>query len=106
MPDQGMRLTFAGDTCTITANLIQPRSARWRLDPDRTPKEITLTPKPGVTWPGIYLLEGDSLKLCLNQGGPDRPAKFTGLGGRTFYLYVLEREPADPRGGPEPAGGP
>jgi hypothetical protein len=79
---------------------------RWRLDPDRTPKEITLTPNPGATWPGIYLLEGDSLKLCLNQGGPARPTRFTTRGGRTLFLYVLDREPKAPGGGPEPAGGP
>jgi RNA polymerase sigma factor (sigma-70 family) len=103
LPAPGFRLTFAGDQCTLTSDLGPPIPSRCQLDSDRTPKEITLTPKPGVTWPGIYLLEGDSLKLCLNQGRPERPAEFSSRAGPTVFLYVLERQPAAPGGaGPEP----
>jgi uncharacterized protein (TIGR03067 family) len=99
--DPGFRWIFAGDQCTLTDNLGQPLIAtQFQLDATRTPKEITLRPQQGGIWPGIYLLDGDSLTLCLNQGGPQRPTTFTTQAGDSLFLYVLEREPA----APQPAG--
>jgi uncharacterized protein (TIGR03067 family) len=90
-----LRLNFAGDECSLTSNLgLIP--AHYQLDSTQTPKEITLRPQLGGLWPGIYLLEGDSLKICLNQDGPNRPTTFTSQAGDTVFLYVLEREPASP----------
>jgi uncharacterized protein (TIGR03067 family) len=52
-----------------------------RLDPSKNPKQIDISetsyngPNPGVI-KGIYILEGDELRLCLGEKGKDRPAAF------------------------------
>ncbi|HEV3255507.1 MAG TPA: sigma-70 family RNA polymerase sigma factor [Gemmataceae bacterium] len=96
LPPPDMRLIFAGDQCTLTSNIGMNFAAQCQLDSNRTPREITLRLAQGVAYPGIYRLEGDSLKLCLNHGGPKRPTEFTTQAGDGFILYVLEREPAAP----------
>lgn len=106
-PVQGFRIRFAGDVCTMTSAIAAAISARYQLDPSRTPKEITLTPAPGVTWPGIYELEGDSLRMCVNHGGSERPAAFSTRAKPTFFLYLLKREAAaSTAAGAQPGGAP
>jgi len=52
--------------------------AEFKLDSDKSPKQIDLTPgtgpDKGKTMKGIYELNGDKLKLCI--AGDDRPADF------------------------------
>jgi hypothetical protein len=47
----------------------------YRLDPTKTPKLIDLE-MAGVTFHGIYQLDGDTLKICVNwKKGSNRPAE-------------------------------
>ena len=67
----------------------EKKEGTFKLDPSKTPKEIdlVLTVKgQDTTWPGIYELKGDKLKLALN---PDRPTEFDSKGG---FLLVFERK--------------
>src|SRR4051812_46650623 len=49
----------------------------YRLDPGREPKQIDLTgtegDAAGKLAPGIYLLQGDTLKICYTMPGGQRP---------------------------------
>jgi uncharacterized protein (TIGR03067 family) len=80
----------------LTSNFGLRIAARFRLDATRTPREITLLTQQGVEWPGIYLLDGNSLKICVKQNGPERPTTFTTKGRDGVFLYIMEREPAAP----------
>jgi uncharacterized protein (TIGR03067 family) len=65
-----------------------------KLDPSRKPKAIDLTGQSGSykgkTILGIYTLEGDTLKICANWEGGERPKAFNVEGGAT--LMALKRE--------------
>jgi RNA polymerase sigma factor (sigma-70 family) len=95
--------------------------ATYALDPTRTPRELDLTlttgPAPaylGRTFPAIYALDGDTLKVCARLPGAARPADFArlpgvagdwqpalvegGLFGLTVFRRVARVEAPDPPG--------
>lgn len=86
---KGNRLTlFAGDTAR--------RRGIVTLDPDRSPKAINTWDQDGPftdhTVPGIYELDGDTLKVCFAQPGEERPKKFTSKEGTGFIYCVYKRK--------------
>jgi RNA polymerase sigma factor (sigma-70 family) len=92
---EDLRLTFAGDQLTLTSNLVNWTES-FQLGATRTPGEITVHPKRGGPWPGIYEFDGDSLKLCVNYDGNERPTTFTSPPGRNVFYYQLVREATAP----------
>jgi uncharacterized protein (TIGR03067 family) len=78
----------------------------YRLDPDKTPKEIDLKAIPGsmVKIPplaSIYRIDGQRLWLCLPTTTRDpRPDSFASEAGDRRYLYLLERAKPNPDGLP------
>jgi uncharacterized protein (TIGR03067 family) len=65
---------------------------KYALDLTTSPKAIDLTDKEGRRTPGIYLLEGDKLKVCLNEGGKERPKEFASKPGTHLSVWVFKRE--------------
>jgi uncharacterized protein (TIGR03067 family) len=67
----------------------------YKLDPSKKPAEIDLSPTAGEikgkVFPGIYELDGDSLKLCRNQPGQKRPNEFVSNKGSDEVLLILKR---------------
>ncbi len=67
----------------------------YRLDPSKSPKTITMQMKEGdfkdKPSEGIYLLEGDSLKLCYPLPGGARPTGFTTKEGSKTNCFTLKR---------------
>jgi len=66
------------------------------LGPGQNPKTIDLValprrPKAGSV-PGIYFLEGDTLKICLASEGKPRPVRFRAKAGSEHKLFVLKRK--------------
>ncbi|WP_439624644.1 TIGR03067 domain-containing protein [Gemmata sp.] len=73
-------------------------TARIELDETRTPKQITVRDDGGkLTFRGIYALDGDALKVCVNGDGSDvrRPEEFVTKKGTPLLLIVLKKTPAD-----------
>jgi uncharacterized protein (TIGR03067 family) len=91
LPGDGIDIVFAGDRVTLRFPGIPPLSPTFRVDPSKDPKEIDLVVGPGVTWRGIYRLEGDRLQLCVDTEARERPAS---LSGERFFCYELQRVPA------------
>jgi RNA polymerase sigma factor (sigma-70 family) len=67
----------------------------YKIDPSVTPKTIDVTSKvegdKGRTMLGIYTLDGDTLKICSNLIGDDRPSELASKEGSNAMLVVLNR---------------
>jgi uncharacterized protein (TIGR03067 family) len=85
---------------------------RWHptfeLDTGKKPKRITITdegPNGELKFNGIYSLDGDELRLCLNENGSDAafPGEFKTNTASTFVFTTYKREkPADDQKKKEP----
>jgi uncharacterized protein (TIGR03067 family) len=68
------------------------------VDPATTPKNIDLGfLKPKRTYEGIYAVEGDTLKVCVNrrtEGVKERPLDFATKGKPDMRLLVFQRQKA------------
>ena len=91
------KIVFSKDTMTHVLPDGKKRPATFKLDPTKTLKEMDATaldgPNKDATFPAIYELEGDSLKLCV-AGTWSRPTAFATEPGRKLMVYVLKRDKA------------
>jgi uncharacterized protein (TIGR03067 family) len=80
--------------------------AELTLSAGAKPKCIDLAwAKPRGTYEGIYLLDGDTLKICVNrqtEGVKNRPEDFTTAGHADLRLLVFQRDKAEK---PDPLDG-
>lgn len=67
-----------------------------KLNTSAKPKTIDITgtegPNKGKTIPAIYERTGDTLKVCYNLGGSDRPKEFKSEAGTQIFLVTYERK--------------
>jgi uncharacterized protein (TIGR03067 family) len=101
-PDRGpvhLRLIFQGAKISAV-DLGSPDnkdmgSGAFKLDPDKGIKEIdaigiVLPGKRERTFLGIYELDGDTLKWCVDNRSKERPTEFRTISGK--YLLILKRQ--------------
>lgn len=99
VPDEGiknMEIVFEGSKILVRERgKVQDRMT-VHIDAGKKPKTMDLThtegPDKDKTDHAIYLLEGDSLKICVNEkSGEARPTEFVSKPGTTHSLIVLKR---------------
>jgi len=65
------------------------------IDSSTQPKGMTITgtegPNQGKTFPAIFELEGDTLRICYDLSGKRRPTEFKSLPGTRLYLATYHR---------------
>ena len=102
-PNNPRRLVFDGNEFTIGKGRLIIFVGKFTLDPSQKPKaidlEFTESVKPqdeGKTELGIYALEGDTLKLCLNRPeNPERPKKFSANEKQELITLRRKRDKPD-----------
>ncbi len=90
-----MKLVLKDARYTVTVG-DQTDAGTVKLDPDQTPKAMDVTgvegPNAGKTFPAIYELKGDTLRICYNLGGQERPVDFKTEGGGKLFLVTYQRQ--------------
>lgn len=73
-----------------------PDRGTYTLDPASKPKGMTVNgtdgPNKGRTFPCIYELQGDTLRICYDLSGMKRPTEFKSSAGTKLYLVTYARK--------------
>jgi len=85
--DNGKYEVFVGE---------HPDKGTYTLDSATKPKSITVTgtegPNKGKTFPAIYELKDDTLRICYDLSGAKRPTEFKSIAGTKLYLVNYHRK--------------
>jgi len=73
-----------------------PDRGTYTLDSAAKPKGMTITgtegPNNGKTFPAIYEVNGDTLRICYDLSGAKRPTEFKSVVGTKLYLVTYNRK--------------
>ncbi len=90
-----IKLVIKDDKYTVTVGT-QPDQGTVKLEPSAKPKSMTITgtegPNKGKMIPAIYELNGDTLRVCYNLGGAERPTAFETKAGTQQFLVTYKRQ--------------
>ncbi len=90
---KGGRLHFKDDALVSKGvKVAKDNECTYSIDPTKDPKEIDIIAKDGVIVQGIYLMEGNRLKVCCNTRDNGRPKNFEAKAGQGMALWLLRRE--------------
>ena len=90
-----MTLTYEGDKYTVKNGKDVIQVGTQKLDPSKSPKtldgKITEGFGKGSVMPGIYEIDGDTLKVCFDEEGKKRPTEFKNAPGSETFVNVHKR---------------
>lgn len=73
-----------------------PDRGTYTLDAQTQPKSITVVgtegPNHGRTFPAIYELRGETLRICYDLSGAKRPTEFRSVADTKLYLVTYRRQ--------------
>jgi uncharacterized protein (TIGR03067 family) len=88
-----LKITFTGDKWSVTEDGKVVQTGTQKLDPTKKPSHVDAVVidggVKGVTMLGIYEIKGDTLKVCFDPEGKERPTSFTAKAG---LLAEMSRE--------------
>lgn len=91
---QTIRLTLTAGKYEVLVG-DQPDRGTYTLDATATPKALTVIgtagPNAGKTFPAIYELAGDTLRICYDLSGTQRPTAFKSTADTPLYLVTYQR---------------
>ena len=74
---------------------VLPDKGTYTIDSTTKPKSMTITgtegPNHGKTFPAVYELKGDTLRICYDLSGAKRPTEFKTSAGTKLYLVTYRR---------------
>ena len=74
----------------------EPDRGTYTIDSTTRPRSMTITggegPNHGKTFPAIYELRGDTLRICYDLSGAKRPTEFKTVAGTKLYLVTYQRK--------------
>jgi uncharacterized protein (TIGR03067 family) len=74
----------------------EPDKGTWSVDSTTKPKSMTVIgvegPNVGKTFPSIYEIKGDTLRICYDLSGTKRPTEFKSTAGTKLYLVTYNRK--------------
>jgi uncharacterized protein (TIGR03067 family) len=89
-----LKITFTGDKFSVTADGKVVQGGTQKFDATKTPAQVdamvTDGEGKGSTMLGVYELKGDTLRVCFDPAGKERPTSVTAKNGQ--LAAVLERE--------------
>lgn len=89
------KVTFRGDSMVIALGDEVVAEHTFQLLPAAEPRRILTThsagPYKGITWEGIYAIEGDTLKLLFAEPGKKLPAVWPAKGSALKKVVTLKR---------------
>ncbi len=98
LPEQvlkAMKLVLADGKYTVTVGE-QKDEGTVKLDPTQDPRAMDIRgtegPNKGKTIPAIYELKGDTLRICYDLSGKDRPKEFKTRADTQLFLVEYKRE--------------
>ena len=91
---KGETIVFKGDTFQFpgAAADATSKAGTFKLDENKTPKEIDSTSKEKVTMLGIYRMDDNGYKICFAPAGKPRPTDFGSQPGSGNILQSWGRE--------------
>ena len=85
--DKGKYEVFVGE---------HPDRGTYTIDSNTKPNSMSVTgtegPNIGKTFPAIYELKGDTLRICYDLSGAKRPTEFKSVAGTKLYLVTYNRK--------------
>ncbi len=89
-----MKLVMKDGTYTVTVGE-QLDQGTCKLDPHKSPKAMDITgtdgPNKGKTILAIYDHKEDTLRICYDLGGKERPAEFATKAKTKLFLVTYKR---------------
>jgi uncharacterized protein (TIGR03067 family) len=93
-----LRLTLTKDRYKTEKGAEVLFDSTYVIDPSKSPKEIDMVGTEGELTgkvaPGIYLIDGNGLRICYVMPGLPRPKTFESAEGSQVFLVVWKRAPA------------
>jgi uncharacterized protein (TIGR03067 family) len=90
-----IKLVVNDDKYTVTVGE-QVDKGTVKLNPSAKPKELDITgtegPNKGKKIPAIYERDGDTLRVCYDLSGKNRPTEFKTKEGTQLFLVTYKRE--------------
>lgn len=97
-PDEirkSIKLVVKGDMYTVTVGT-KADNGTVKLNAKAKPKTMDITgtdgPNKGKTFKAIYERDGDTLKVCYDLSGKDRPTEFKTKADTQLFLVIYKRE--------------